>query len=130
MAKNHSTLPDYQREFSARSVKNYIAGILGNAATSGFSAMLFSSWLTFVFVEYLGVGAAAIAAVVSVGVIVDGVSDFLMGIVLDRVISRWGKAPALVLHLRTSRGSDHRPYVDGAHQRLFCGQAGLGLRDV
>lgn len=92
MAKNHSTLPDYQREFSARSVKNYIAGILGNAATSGFSAMLFSSWLTFVFVEYLGVGAAAIAAVVSVGVIVDGVSDFLMGIVLDRVISRWGKA--------------------------------------
>lgn len=92
MAKNTSTLPDYQREFSARSVKNYIAGILGNTATSGFSAMLFSSWLTFVFVEYLGVGAAAIAAVVSVGVIVDGVTDFLMGIVLDRVISRWGKA--------------------------------------
>jgi glycoside/pentoside/hexuronide:cation symporter, GPH family len=92
MANKNSSLPDYQREFSARSVKNYIAGILGNAATSGFSAMLFSSWLTFVFTEYLGVGAAAIAAVVSVGVIVDGVSDFLMGIVLDRVISRWGKA--------------------------------------
>lgn len=90
--ESFTEIPDYQREFSKQNIKNYIAGIASSFGTSGFSAMLFSGWLTFVYTEYLGVNAAAIAAVVSVSIIVDGVSDFIMGIVMDRVTSKWGKA--------------------------------------
>lgn len=92
MNKPSSALPDYQQEFSPRSIKNYLAGVLANIGTGGFSAMLFSSWLTFVYSEYLGVDAALIGSVVAIGIIVDGISDFVMGFVMDRAISRWGKA--------------------------------------
>lgn len=90
--KPASALPDYQQEFSKRSVRNYIAAFFVPFGFNGLSAMLFSTYLSFVYTEYLGVSAAAIAGVVSFGVIVDGVTDFLMGILADRVISKWGKA--------------------------------------
>ena len=83
---------DYQQDFSKRTIKNYGAALLSPMGYSGLSAMLFSTYLTYVYTEYLGVAAAAIAAVVSVGIIIDGVTDFLMGLTMDRVISRWGKA--------------------------------------
>ena len=86
-----TTLPDYQRQFSKRTILNYLAAFLSPFGYSGFSAMLFSTYISFVYTEYLGVSAAAIAGVVSIGVIVDGVTDFLMGMVMDRVISKWGK---------------------------------------
>lgn len=85
-------LPDYQREFSARSIKNYISLALLPIGTQGLSSMLFSSYLSYVYVNYLGVNAAIIGLVMSVGIIVDGVTDFLMGIVTDRVRTKWGKA--------------------------------------
>ncbi len=86
------TLPDHQREFSARSIKNYIALALLPIGTQGLSSMLFSSYLSFVYVNYLGVSAAIIGVIMSAGIIVDGVTDFLMGIVTDRVRTKWGKA--------------------------------------
>ena len=88
---NSKTIPDYQQEFSKRNIKNYLAVIFSNIGVGGFSAMLFGQWLTFVFTEYLGVSAALIGIIVSVSIIVDGISDFVMGIVLDRFITKWGK---------------------------------------
>lgn len=87
-----TSIPDYQRQFSARSIKNYIAGALTPFATNGLSSIMFSTYLTFVYTEYLGVSAALISLVVSVGVVIDAVTDFLMGALTDRCITRWGKA--------------------------------------
>lgn len=89
---NASGIPDYQQQFSSRSIRNYVASAMSPFVTNGLSSMLFSTYLTFVYTEYLGVAAAAIAGVVSVGVIIDTVTDFLMGMVTDRVITKWGKA--------------------------------------
>ena len=88
----NATLPDYQRQFSARSIKNYIASALVPFFSNGFSSMLFSTYLTFVYTEYLGVASAAISLVVSIGVVIDAITDFLMGALTDRCITRWGKA--------------------------------------
>lgn len=92
VAKDTSELKDYQRLFSARSIKNYIAAMCAAFGYQGLSYTLFGSYLTFVYTEYLGVQAAAIAVVMSVGIIVDGVTDLLMGVVVDRVRTKWGKA--------------------------------------
>ena len=91
-ATKNAAVPDYQRQFSARSIKNYIASALVPFFSNGFSSMLFSTYLTFVYTEYLGVSAAAISAAVSVGVVIDAITDFLMGALTDRCITRWGKA--------------------------------------
>lgn len=87
----NAALPDYRQQFSRRTIKNYFAAFLSPFGYNGFSTMLFSTYISFVYTEYLGVNAAAIASVVSIGVIVDGVTDFLMGMVMDRVITKWGK---------------------------------------
>ena len=89
--KNSAAIPDYQRQFSARNIKNYIAAALTPFCTNGLSSMLFSTYLTFVYTEYLGVSAALISLVVSIGVVIDAITDFLMGALTDRVITRWGK---------------------------------------
>lgn len=86
-----NAIPDYQQEFSKRSIKNYLAVFFSNIGVGGFSAMFFGQWLTFVFTEYLGVSAALIGLIISISIIVDGVSDFAMGIILDRFITKWGK---------------------------------------
>ena len=85
---NSKTIPDYQQEFSKRNIKNYLAVIFSNIGVGGFSAMLFGQWLTFVFTEYLGVSAALIGIIVSVSIIVDCISDFVIGIVLYRFIKK------------------------------------------
>lgn len=92
MRSPSNTLPDYQREFSPRNIKNYISLALLPIGTQGLSSMLFSTYLSYVYVNYLGVNAAVIGLVMSVGIVVDGVTDFLMGIVTDRVRTKWGKA--------------------------------------
>ena len=88
----HDTIPDYRQEFSLRNLKNYAAIFLVPFGTQGLSALLFSTYLSKVYVDYLGVSAAVIGLVISIGIIVDGVTDLLMGVVTDRVRSRWGKA--------------------------------------
>lgn len=85
-------IKDYQKLFSARSIKNYIAAALAAFGYQGLGYVLFSTYLTIVYTEYLGVGAAAIASVMSIGIIVDGITDLLMGVVVDRVRTKWGKA--------------------------------------
>lgn len=87
-----TALKDYQRPFSARSIKNYIAAIFSAFGYQGLSYTLFSSYLTFVYSEFLGVSPAKIAVVMSIGIVVDGVSDLAMGVVVDRFRTKWGKA--------------------------------------
>jgi glycoside/pentoside/hexuronide:cation symporter, GPH family len=85
-------LPDYQQQFSSRTMKNYVAQALVPFGTNSLSAMLFSSYLSFVYTQYLGVAANVIAVIISIGIIVDGVTDFLMGFIVDRYRTKWGKA--------------------------------------
>ena len=85
-------LPDYQQQFSSRTMKNYVAQALVPFGTNSLSGMLFSSYLSFVYTQYLGVAANVIAVIISIGIIVDGVTDFLMGFIVDRYRTKWGKA--------------------------------------
>lgn len=92
MNTDNATLKDYQRPFSARSIKNYIAAITAAFGYQGLSYTLFSSFFTLVFSEFLGVNPAKIAVVMSIGIVVDGLSDLAMGVVVDRFRTKWGKA--------------------------------------
>ncbi|MDR1765433.1 MAG: MFS transporter [Lachnospiraceae bacterium] len=87
-----TALKDYQQLFSARSIKNYLASFFGPFGYQGLGYVLFSTYLTMVYSTKYNVNVAAIATVLSVGIIIDGVTDFLMGIVVDRVRTKWGKA--------------------------------------
>lgn len=79
------------RTFSRQSILNYIASFFGQFATQGLAYTMFSSYLTVVYVEYLGVSSAAIGLVVSLGVFIDCATDIIMGNVMDRVHTKWGK---------------------------------------
>lgn len=77
--------------FSATSIKNYIAAFLGQFGVQGMAYTLFSSYLSVVFTDYLGVGVAKIGMVMSVGVFIDMITDIIMGNIVDRVHTKWGK---------------------------------------
>lgn len=79
------------RAFSKTSILNYIASFFAQFGTQGLAYTMFSSFLTVVYVEYLGVSAVAIGLVTSVGVFVDCATDIIMGNVMDRVHTKWGK---------------------------------------
>ena len=80
------------KAFSATSIKNYIAAFFAQFGTQGMAYTLFSSYLSVVFTDYLGVNPAAIGMVLSVGVFIDMITDIIMGNVMDRVHTKWGKA--------------------------------------
>ena len=77
--------------WSATSIKNYIAAFFGQFACQGLAYTLFASYLSVVFTDYLGVSPAAIGTVLSIGVFVDMISDIVMGNIVDRVHTKWGK---------------------------------------
>lgn len=77
--------------FSKTTVKNYCAAFLGQFACQGLAYAMFSSFLSVVYVNYLGVQPAAISLVMSVGVFVDMITDIIMGNIVDRVHTKWGK---------------------------------------
>ena len=79
------------RTFSKQSILNYIASFMAQFSTQGLAYTMFSSFLTIVYVEYLGVSAVAIGLVTSVGVFVDCATDIIMGNIVDRVHTKWGK---------------------------------------
>lgn len=51
-----------------------------------------SSYILFVYTEYIGISSAVVGIVLSIGALIDGVSDFACGIVLDRFQTKHGKA--------------------------------------
>ena len=83
---------ELQKPWSARSIRNYIAGMLASFGQQGLTTALASSFFSMVYSVYLGVAPEKIAAVLAVGIVVDGVSDLIMGFVADRFRTKWGKA--------------------------------------
>lgn len=79
------------KKISRRDARNLVGAGFAALASGGLSYSLIQSFISFVYTEYLGIAAAAIGMVLSVGIIFDGVSDFIMGIVMDRVHSKRGK---------------------------------------
>jgi GPH family glycoside/pentoside/hexuronide:cation symporter len=80
------------KAFSATTIKNYCASFASTFAFQGLAYTMFASFLTFVYTEYLGVGAAAIGSVMAIGVFVDMGTDIIMGIICDRFHTKHGKA--------------------------------------
>jgi GPH family glycoside/pentoside/hexuronide:cation symporter len=80
------------KAFSPTTIKNYCAAFTSTFACQGLAYTMFASFLTFVYTEYLGVGAATIGGVMAIGVFVDMATDIIMGIVCDRFHTKHGKA--------------------------------------
>ena len=76
---------ELQKPWSGRTIRNYIAGMLASLGQQGLTTALFSSFFTLVYSVYLGVSPDKIALVLSVGIIIDGISDLVMGFVADRL---------------------------------------------
>lgn len=75
-----------------QNLRNYLAICLGALAGQGPAMYLVSSYASFVYTEYIGLSAALVGIILSVGALIDGVSDFACGIVMDRFQTKHGKA--------------------------------------
>lgn len=53
-----------------------------------------SAFLVFYYTDYAGVSALAVGTIMMVSRVFDGISDIIMGIIVDRTKSRFGKAMA------------------------------------
>lgn len=58
-----------------------------------------SAFLLFYYTDYAGVSAFAVGTIMMVSRVLDGVSDIIMGIIVDRTKSRFGKARPWILRM-------------------------------
>ncbi|MDD3339195.1 MAG: MFS transporter [Lachnospiraceae bacterium] len=58
-----------------------------------------SAFLLFYYTDYAGVSAAAVGTIMLISRIFDGISDIIMGIIVDRTKSRFGKARPWLLRM-------------------------------
>lgn len=58
-----------------------------------------SAFLLFYYTDYAGVSAAAVGTIMLVSRIFDGISDIIMGVIVDRTRSRFGKARPWLLRM-------------------------------
>lgn len=72
-------------------IRNYAGQLLSVFASTGLIVII-TTYVSFVYTEYLGVAASAVGIILGLGTIIDGVSDFAMGIIMDRGQSKYGKA--------------------------------------
>ena len=80
------------------SVKERIAYGFGDFSSNiMYSAM--SAFLMFYYTDVVGVGAAAVGVIMMCSRLFDGVSDLIMGIIIDRTNSKYGKARVWILRL-------------------------------
>lgn len=78
------------------SVKERIAYGFGDFSSNiMYSAM--SAFLMFYYTDVVGVGAAAVGVIMLCSRLFDGVSDLIMGIIIDRTNSKYGKARVWIL---------------------------------
>lgn len=75
--------------FAKRNLKNYIAEFFCGIGTQ---TTFISGYFLFFFTEFLKMAPGLISTILSIGTIVDGVSDFFSGIVMDRFHTKSGKA--------------------------------------
>ena len=80
------------------SVKERIAYGFGDFSSNiMYSAM--SAFLMFYYTDIVGVGAAAVGVIMLCSRLFDGISDLIMGIIIDRTNSKYGKARVWILRL-------------------------------
>ena len=58
-----------------------------------------SAFLVFYYTDYAGVNALAVGTIMMVSRIFDGISDIIMGVIVDRTKSRFGKARSWILRM-------------------------------
>lgn len=89
-----------------------------------------SAFLLFYYTDYAGVSALAVGTIMMVSRIFDGISDIIMGVIVDRTKSKFGKSktldPTYVYSIcRMRRASVFRSRILGADSK-----AGLHLRNI
>ncbi len=85
-------------------VKNYIAIVCGILAAQGLGVAYVNSFLSFVYSEFIGLSTAIVGVILAFSTFVDGLSDFAMGIVMDRVQTKYGKARHWFLYMALPLG--------------------------
>ena len=88
--------------FSKRNIKNYIGSAITNMGVG--STNLVNSYMMFFYTEFMGVGAMLISTILSIGTVVDGVSDFFAGLITDRFHTKSGKARHWILWMGIPTG--------------------------
>ena len=74
-----------------RNLSNYVACTMGNFAFQ-IGAVYVMTFLSFICTEYFGLPIAIISLILSLGVFVDYIADLVMGVMIDRVKTKHGKA--------------------------------------
>lgn len=72
-------------------------GYTGASISMCIMLMFVPSFITVYYTDVVGLSAAAVGMVILVCKITDGVTDIIMGVIIDRTHSRWGKARPWIL---------------------------------
>lgn len=72
-------------------------GYVGAAVTTCIMLMFVPSFITVYYTDIVGISAAMVGMVILVCKVTDGVTDIIMGVIIDRTHSRWGKARPWIL---------------------------------
>jgi GPH family glycoside/pentoside/hexuronide:cation symporter len=76
---------------------NYFGDGLGMIALNGISGLV--SMLTFFYTDKIGIAAAAAGTIILGARVFDAITDLIMGLVVDRTKSRFGKARPWILYI-------------------------------
>lgn len=103
MGKKEGALKQLKKNFagsdklSKRNRNNMIAMGASYTATENLFPEVITSFLQFYYTEFLSMTAAVVSIVLSIGIFVDGLSDVVMGMILDRFENKHGKAKSWIL---------------------------------
>ncbi len=84
-------------EFAAISLKEKIAYFVGECGSCGMFYYLTITLSTYFFTDVMHLSATTLGAIIIASRIFDGVSDLIVGSLVDRTHTRWGKARPWVL---------------------------------
>lgn len=77
-------------KLSKRNLRNLIAFALGGIGYTFFEEIV-TTYLQFYYTEFLLVSAASVSVILSIGMLIDGGSDILMGIIIDHFQTKQGR---------------------------------------
>ncbi len=89
----HSTNPFRKNPLFLRNCIGIGAGYFGATLIGGMVSSFFSFYLT----DVMYLPAHMVGIIIGVSAVIDGVTDFIMGVIEDNTSSRWGKARGWVL---------------------------------
>ena len=84
-----------------------------------------SAFLLFYYTDYAGVSAFAVGSIMMVSRLFDGISDIVMGVIVDRTKSRFGKARPWLLRMCIPFCHIRHPAVLGAGFLVCRAKAGV-----